>query len=244
MEEQLIALYKDIKEISDRLNRSTYPTDMKRMKKRYADLFESLRDYLEDSEAPLRSLAYCVAEYTAREMERITSKRKKEMARVDNNMAMVSYFLPLIRDIESPRAKELAQAMADAWNETLPGNHISDMSMDEVKGGFRSSPCYITTAVCKSLGRPDNCYELTLLRKYRDTYMMGSPKRAAAVEEYYRTAPELVRRIDRRADADKIYASIWEQYLKPCVCLIEENRLLECEEVYTDMVRNLERQYL
>ena len=53
MEKQLIALYKDIKEISERLNRSTYPDDIKRLKKRYADLFVSLRSYLDDPDAQI-----------------------------------------------------------------------------------------------------------------------------------------------------------------------------------------------
>lgn len=239
MEKQLIALYKDIKEISERLNRSTYPDDIKRLKKRYADLFVSLRSYLDDPDAPLNSLNYCVAEFAAQEMGQIQSKRKREMARVDNNMAMVSYFLPLIREIESLRAKELAQGMADAWNETFPGNHISGMTVEEIKGGFRSSPCFITTAVCRSLDKADNCYELTLLRMFRDTYMTGCKERIDAVKEYYRIAPQIVERIDSCPNSQEVYASVWEQYLKPCIRLIEEGQSAECEAVYSDMVQCL-----
>lgn len=244
MEERLIALYQDMKQISERLNLSTYPTDIARLKKRYADLLEDLRLYLEDPDKPLSKLASCVAESAAQEMAQIASKRKREMARIDYNMTMVSYFLPLIRDIESPRAKELAQGMADAWNEAFPGSHITSMTIADVKGGFRSSPCFITTAVCKSLGKPDDCYELTLLREYRDTYMAQTDERTAAVAKYYRVAPKIVAKIDARADAQAVYASIWEDYLAFCIRLIEENRLDECETVYSDMVHFLEGQYL
>ncbi len=159
-------------------------------------------------------------------------------------MAMVSYFLPLIRDVKSPRADELAQAMADAWNQAFPGNHISGMTIAEMKGGFRSSPCFITTAVCESLGRPDDCYELTLLRRYRNTYMMSSEQGAAAVEEYYRIAPEIVKEIDSRPDSGNIYQSIWTQYLRPCIRLIEENQLADCADAYADMVDTLKEAYL
>lgn len=244
MEEQLIELYKEIRQISDRLNLSTYPKDIARFQKRYANLFESLRVYLETPDAPLDTLSRCVAEYVSGEMEAIHSKRKKEMARVDYNMAMVSYFLPLIRDIKSLRAEELAQAMADAWNETFPGNKISGMTIAEIKGGFRSSPCFITTAVCESLGKPDNCYELTLLRRYRNTYMMCSQQGARAVEEYYRIAPAIVEKIGSFQDSAAIYQSIWTQYLSPCIHSIEENRLSDCANIYTDMVNTLKLQYL
>lgn len=244
MEEQLIALYKDIRQISDRLNLSTYPKDIALLQKRHADLFESLRIYLENPEASLDSISRCVAKHVEEETADIRSKSKREMARVDHNMAMVSYFLPLIRDVKDPRADELAQAMADAWNETFPGNKISGMTIAEIKGGFRSSPCFITTAVCESLGRPDDCYELTLLRRYRNTYMMCSEQGAAAVKEYYRIAPAIVDRIDSRPDSSEIYNMIWTRYLSPCIRLIEENRLFDCADAYTDMVDVLKQQYL
>ncbi len=243
MEEQLIALYKDIRQISDNLNLSTYPKDIGRLQKRHADLFESLRIYLDDPNTSIDTLSYCVAEYVSGEMETIRSDRKKKMARVDNNMAMVSYFLPLIRDVKSPRADELAQAMADAWNQTFPGNKISGMTITEMKGGFRTSPCFITTAVCESLGKPDDCYELTLLRRYRNTFMMCSEQKAAAVKEYYRIAPEIVEKINGRADAAERYRSIWAQYLNPCIRLIEENHLEDCADVYADMVNTLQKEF-
>lgn len=45
-------------------------------------------------------------------------------------------------------------------------------------------------------------------------------------------------------NAGAIYQEIWERYLNPCVKLIEENRQEECREVYSDMVRSLEKKYL
>ena len=76
--------------------------------------------------------------------------------------------------------------------------------------------CYITTAVCKSLNKPDDCYELNLLREYRDQYLMGT-KDGEICKEYYNIAPTIVKRIDRSPDASEIYADIWEKYFK-AVC--------------------------
>ena len=44
--------------------------------------------------------------------------------------------------------------------------------------------------------------------------------------------------------ASEIYADIWEKYLKPCVRLIEAGEQEECRELYTKMVRSLEKKYL
>lgn len=243
MEEQLIALYKDIRQLSNALNLSTYPAHIARLKKRYADLFEALRIYLDHPQNPLDSISCCVAKSVSKDMQRIASKQKRKMASIDNNMAMVSYFLPLIRDIESPRAKELATLMAEAWNEAFPDTHISGMTIDEVKGGFKSSPCFITTAACNSLGKPDGCYELTLLRRFRDTYMMSSEEKSNAVQTYYRVAPMIVENINKAENPKEIYASIWNRYLAPCIRLIEENRLFECEAVYVEMVNRLQMKF-
>ena len=102
----------------------------------------------------------------------------------------------------------------------------------------------MTTAVCKSLHKPDDCRELTLLRNYRDTFMLETAEREKIVKEYYNVAPTIVKRIDRREDADEIYGAIWEQYLSRCIRLIEAEKPEECEKVYIRMVQELETRYL
>ena len=64
------------------------------------------------------------------------------------------------------------------------------------------------------------------------------------VNEYYNIAPTIVKRIDRQEDSASIYAGIWQDYLSPCVRLIEEGKKKECQMLYSDMVRKLERKYL
>ena len=161
-----------------------------------------------------------------------------------HNMTMVSYFLPLIRDIKSLRSDELAQAMADRWNQTFEGTKIGCPTIDQIQGGFRRGLCYVTTAVCRSLGKPDDCRELRLLRNYRDGYLMKTEEGRSSVQEYYNVAPTIVKRIDRSENSAVVYEWIWKRYLIPCVRLIEENRLSECECLYADMVRDLAGRYL
>ena len=97
--------------------------------------------------------------------------------------------------------------------------------------------CYITTAVCESLNKPDDCYELTTLRKYRDEYLLSTESGREIVEEYYNIAPTIVKRIGRQDDAGEIYRGIWDEYLSPCIHLIEKGRKEECKDRYSEIGR-------
>ncbi len=159
-------------------------------------------------------------------------------------MNMVSFFVPLLGEISSVKTKEFTEKMIELYNERMPDNKIGHSTREQIQGGFKKGLCYITTAVCRSLDKPDDCYELTLLRNYRDQYLLESKEGMETVNEYYNIAPTIVKRIDRQEDSASIYAGIWQDYLSPCVRLIEEGKKKECQMLYSDMVRKLERKYL
>lgn len=83
--------------------------------------------------------------------------------------------------------------------------------------------CFITTAVCRYSGRPDDCELLETLRDWRDTWMQETAERRAMVERYYETAPHYVAAIDQRSDARFIYAEL-ERLLLTCVHWIKLKR--------------------
>ncbi|GHU54664.1 hypothetical protein FACS1894132_09650 [Clostridia bacterium] len=60
------------------------------------------------------------------------------------------------------------------------------------------SGCYITTAVCTSLEKPDDCYELTLLRNFRDTFLKNQPDGETLIKPYYEDAPRIVDKINKK----------------------------------------------
>ncbi len=55
-----------------------------------------------------------------------------------------------------------------------------------------SSGCFITTAVCLSMGKADDCEELIAMRLFRDKWLQNQPDGAELIEDYYRTAPAIV----------------------------------------------------
>lgn len=41
------------------------------------------------------------------------------------------------------------------------------------------------------------------------------------IRKYYDVAPSIVKHINQRPDRKEIYQSIWDEYLSPCIRLIE-----------------------
>jgi tetratricopeptide (TPR) repeat protein len=111
-------------------------------------------------------------------------------------------------------------------------------------GKQKKSDCFITTAVCDSFSKPDDCYELTQFRNFRDNWLLAQPDGKQIVERYYRIAPSIVNAINTTPDKQAVYSDIWNKYLVECLRLIEGGRLEECKAKYMEMVETLERKYL
>ena len=63
------------------------------------------------------------------------------------------------------------------------------------------------------------------------------------IREYYDVAPSIVKHINQRPDRKEIYQSIWDEYLSPCIGLIESHQLEDCRVRYEDMVHTLAEKY-
>lgn len=242
---QLIALYDETYEYSKKFHKKTYESNMDNLKMKYNVLMVRVRDAYEESEASMNEVAAFIPDYVAGQLSSIPSKRKRDLVCLDNNMNMVSFFVPLMGEIASPKSREFTEKMVELYNLSMPQNKIGHSTRESIQSGFRKGIlCYITTAVCKSLHKPDDCYELTLLRDYRDGYLLKTKDGRAAVEQYYNIAPTIVKRIGRQEDPAAIYDQIWQEYLYPCVGLIEAGKKEECKTLYRDMVLGLEKKYM
>ena len=107
----------------------------------------------------------------------------------------------------------------------------------------KSSGCFITTAVCQCFGKSDDCYELTMFRRFRDDWLMKQPDGKALIAEYYATAPAIVSCIDGREHPADIYQQIWQRYLSPCLKHLEQGEYKACKERYIAMVCTLKAKY-
>jgi hypothetical protein len=108
------------------------------------------------------------------------------------------------------------------------------------------SLCFITTAVCKTLGRTDDCAELTLFRNFRDTFMQETPEMKAEVKEYYDIAPRICSAIDNAGEsfANKKYSEIWKTALEPAFEALNHGDKQKAHDIYKGMVLGLKKEFL
>lgn len=106
-------------------------------------------------------------------------------------------------------------------------------------GGGGGGGCYITTAICENNNKKDDCYELTMFRKFRDEWLINQPGGSQLIEKYYETAPDIVNKVNNQINKDEIYKDLENLYLNKCLKHIEGEEYLECMELYSQMVNKL-----
>lgn len=167
-------------------------------------------------------------------------KASRKTRLYDDNLYMALFVVPAIARFPDKEADALADTLVSLWRRQYPQHPISKGNFEEIRTGFKKRKfCYITTAVCKSLGKPDDCEELTRLREYRDHWLMLVEGGPALVDEYYETAPAVLKAMAARPDYDAVCADVYERYIRPCLQLIEAGEYSECKELYVQMVRKM-----
>lgn len=102
--------------------------------------------------------------------------------------------------------------------------------------------CFLTNACVSYYGLPDNAYELTTLRYYRDTYLRSSKQGENLVQAYYQVAPIIVQKLNNDKHAKMVYAYIFNQVKKACT-EIEQTQLETAKTTYINLVAFLKDKY-
>lgn len=85
----------------------------------------------------------------------------------------------------------------------------------------------------------DNCYELTILRWFRDNFVLEED-----INHYYEVAPIIVEAINKEEKSDIIYNYIYDNVVDYCVVQIENGNYTEAYNRYKNSIIALEEQYL
>lgn len=247
MKEELIQLFEDAQFLIKKFDKQTYETGFQNQFQKYEAVLKEAEEAVEQADAQemvIRDIASIIPEYVKEKNAALHSKRKAENAVIDYNYAMVTYVLPLINYRKTENSKRIAEELLHIWNQEITKTPIKNSTYESIYEGFSQRLCYITTAVCESLGKPDDCHELQVLRGYRDEYLMGSEEGKDIVMKYYDIAPTIVKRINEKENAGQIYQRIYTDYLVPCIQLAENQKLEECKETYRSMVQELQNKYI
>jgi TPR repeat protein len=104
-----------------------------------------------------------------------------------------------------------------------------------------SSGCYLTSACMKvkKSNFDDNCYELTTLRKFRDTYVKDNYP--SDIIRYYETAPKIISLIDRHPAQNDIYNNMYKDLVLKSIDLINAGNNEETYQLYKGYCLSLER---
>lgn len=195
---------------------------------------------------PDTMVEHMAAALTETAKEKIEGEKKgyhRDQALMDLNLTMVVFVFPAILRYAGKSSRPLVDALLVAWKEAFPKTNLQAAEFDYIEKGFHRKFCYITTAVCEALGRGDDCYELELMRDYRDGYLSLMPDGPEQIRHYYDIAPTIVKHIQAEPDSGRIYRSIWDEYLSPCVRMIEAGEKEACRETYIRMVGDLKERY-
>ena len=96
------------------------------------------------------------------------------------------------------------------------------------------SGCFITSAACDYRGLADDCYELQMLRSFRDEYLLKTTEGIELVSCYYQEAPSIAASLIEDDDLNFSWREI-----TACVKLIEEGKNKEATENYKLMFESV-----
>lgn len=141
-------------------------------------------------------------------------------------------------DIYSSDPKGPHESIHIAVDSDSKSAHIIDTTNGSTK--HTDIKCYLTTACMKYFQEKfdDNCYELTILRWFRDNFVSQKD-----IDHYYQVAPIIVETINKEEKAGKVYNYIYKNIVDYCVKQIEQGNYDKAYSRYKNSVLALEEQF-
>lgn len=204
---------------------------------------EEVYNSVKEPETLIQNMSQALVDTALEKVNACTKKVQKESVMMDMNLTMAVFIFPAILMYKGNSSQPLVDQLLADWKKAFPKSNLQAADFEFIEKGFHKKFCYITTAVCETFHKPDNCYELTLLRDYRDGYLAGLPEGERVIRAYYDVAPTIVKHINQREDSFEIYEGIWQRYLAPCISMIEAGQNEACKDLYIEMVETLQKKY-
>ena len=107
----------------------------------------------------------------------------------------------------------------------------------------KKNNCYITTACTQFRGLTDDCEELTVLRQFRDSYILDKPNGEELVKLYYAHSPDIVEAIRSHPDEAQILKCLYH-IIRRCVDAINEGDYQFAFITYYEMVMSLKEEFI
>lgn len=138
----------------------------------------------------------------------------------------------------------------DHWNNSSDYNNGNEPDYSRRESNSSPNPsigdvqnnggCYLTSACmrCFQENFDDNCYELRVLRWFRDNFVSKED-----IEHYYEIAPIIVESINKEEKSDIIYDYIYDNIVDYCIEQIEQGNYDAAYSRYKNSIIALEEQF-
>lgn len=134
-------LFEDMKDSLKNFNKKNYPTVFENMMKKYGRVWlcvEEIYNHEENKEAWVNKLAERFVGYAIDLINSQKRKFQKENVKIDCNMFVVTYVIPMIVEYKGNMSEDFAQAIADCWNENF-GTQMECGNYETIFKGFKTS---------------------------------------------------------------------------------------------------------
>ena len=132
-----------------------------------------------------------------------------------------------------------AEALADGEAANAKIRAQLNATTECARTGVGAIPCFFTTAACETVGLPDHCFELTMLRRLRDKHMAVTAEGRAEIALYYTAAPAILDALRRRPDARLRLVRLYAFVVLPCALLVRFGTLAAAHRFYRRAFRRL-----
>ncbi len=109
--------------------------------------------------------------------------------------------------------------------------------------GGGGKKCFITTACCEIVGLADDCFELTMLRRFRDRVLTPTVDGRRDIRRYYALAPLVLDEMRRRGEARRLLR-LYFSHILPCAIGAKLGLVALPRWHYRDMMQRLVCRYL
>ncbi len=104
-----------------------------------------------------------------------------------------------------------------------------------------SNGCFLTTACCSAVGLHDDCWELSVLRAFRDNILTTMHDGKEQLQWYQKYAPIMTEEIARLEDAKQIFLRSYLFYILPCVIFYHLGMFESLRSRYVKMIQYLQK---
>lgn len=143
---------------------------------------------------------------------------------------------------ESTVSKVLGSAAVGASIGMLVGGPVGAAIGGAIGAGVswvKDNFCFITTATVVALGKDTNCYELNVLRNFRDNWLSKQKQGKRVIKRYYTIAPNIVSKLNSLSNSNEIYNDIYNKYIARCIKFVENGKNYKTYKLYSKMVKKL-----